>query len=100
VQAFGPSNYTDGSQTSLWISSAVNEIAQRIVRDRTRALNDDLGQPPGHVIEKSPSTNQPSLEQEPVPAVPVKKTVVSADAPIVTERGTALVAACAEDSKP
>ena len=58
----------------------VTEIAQRKMRDRTRALNDDLGQPPGHVIEKSPSTNQPSLEQEPVPAVPVKKTVASADA--------------------
>lgn len=36
-----------------WITKAVEDIAERIVRDRTRMLGDELGQPPGHVIEQA-----------------------------------------------
>lgn len=53
VEAFGEANYTDGSTASMWITQAVEEIADRIVRDRTRALGDKLGLPPTHVIEPS-----------------------------------------------
>lgn len=59
VQAFGEADYRPGSQASMWIQRAVRDIAERIVRDRTRALSDDLGQPPGHVIERTASA-QPS----------------------------------------
>jgi hypothetical protein len=73
VQAFGEADYRPGSQTSMWIQRAVKEIAERIVRDRTRALSDDLGQPPGHVVER-PAAAQSSAE-EPISAeaVPPKK---------------------------
>ena len=61
VQAFGEADYRTGAQTSMWIHRAVKEIAERIVRDRTRALNDDLGHPPGHVIDR-PSAKQVMAE--------------------------------------
>lgn len=51
VEAFGEANYTDGSQTAMWITHAVTDIAYRIVRDRNRVLGDELGKPPGHVLE-------------------------------------------------
>jgi len=56
VEAFGEANYEDGSPTAMWISHAVQDIAERIVRDRNRMLGDELGKPPGHVTEpeKSP----------------------------------------------
>jgi hypothetical protein len=53
VDAFGEADYTSGSQTAMWITKTVEDIADRIVRDRTRILDDELGQPPGHVVEKS-----------------------------------------------
>ena len=49
VQSFGPADYTEGSQTHMWLSNAANEIAQRIVRDRERALGDKVGQAPKHL---------------------------------------------------
>jgi uncharacterized protein YkuJ len=52
VEAFGEADYSDGSHTAMWISKAVEDIAERIVRDRTRMLGDELGQPPGHVVEQ------------------------------------------------
>jgi hypothetical protein len=49
VDAFGPADYTEGSQTALWITHTVEEIADRIVADRERALAERLGPPPGHL---------------------------------------------------
>jgi hypothetical protein len=49
VQSFGPADYTEGSQTHMWLSNAVNEIAERIVRDRERALGDKVGRAPRHL---------------------------------------------------
>ena len=51
VEAFGEADYVDGSQTAMWVTHAVTDIAERIVRDRNRALGDGLGKPPGHVLE-------------------------------------------------
>jgi hypothetical protein len=51
VQAFGEADYRQDSHTALWISHAVEDIAERIVRDRTRVLGDQIGQAPRHVIE-------------------------------------------------
>lgn len=49
VQSFGEANYTEGSKTYLWICTAVEEIAERIVRERKAALDQRLGQPPRHL---------------------------------------------------
>jgi hypothetical protein len=56
VEAFGEANYTDGSQTAMWITHAVTDVAERIVRDRNRVLGDGLGKPPGHVLEEDKLT--------------------------------------------
>lgn len=36
----------------MWITKAVEDIAERIVRDRDRMLEDELGRAPGHVVEQ------------------------------------------------
>ena len=49
VQSYGEANYTEGSQTAMWIDNAVNEIAELIVANRQRALGDKIGKPPKHL---------------------------------------------------
>jgi len=49
VQSFGEANYTEGSQTAMWIKNAVSEIADLIVTNRERALGDKIGKPPRHL---------------------------------------------------
>ena len=49
VQSFGEANYTDGSQTAMWLVNAISEIADLIVINRERALGDKIGQPPRHI---------------------------------------------------
>jgi hypothetical protein len=49
IDAYGPADYTDGSQTAMWVLHGVDRIADRIVRDREVALNERLGAPPGHL---------------------------------------------------
>ena len=49
VQSFGEANYTEGSQTAMWIKNAVSEIAELIVANRERALGDKIGKPPRHL---------------------------------------------------
>jgi len=49
VHSFGEANYTGGSQTSMWIKNAVQEIADQIVVNRERALGDKIGKPPRHL---------------------------------------------------
>jgi hypothetical protein len=49
VQSFGEANYTEGSQTSMWIKNAVIEISDQIVKNRERALGDKIGNPPKHL---------------------------------------------------
>jgi hypothetical protein len=49
VQSFGEANYTEGSQTAMWIKNAVNEISAQIVKSRQRALGDKIGKPPKHL---------------------------------------------------
>jgi hypothetical protein len=48
VQSFGEANYTQGSQTAMWLKNAASEIADQIVVNRERALGDKIGQPPRH----------------------------------------------------
>jgi hypothetical protein len=49
VQSFGEANYTEGSQTAMWIKNAVREISDQIVKNRERALGDKIGKPPKHL---------------------------------------------------
>lgn len=49
VDAFGEADYADGSHTAMWLTHAVEGIANRIVRDREEALNERMGLPPRHV---------------------------------------------------
>jgi hypothetical protein len=49
VQSFGEANYTEGSQTSMWIKNAIIEISEQIVINRERALGDKIGNPPRHL---------------------------------------------------
>ena len=49
VHSFGEANYTEGSQTSMWIKNAMVEICDQIVKNRERALGDKIGKPPKHL---------------------------------------------------
>ncbi|MDH3453269.1 MAG: haloacid dehalogenase-like hydrolase [Gammaproteobacteria bacterium] len=51
VQAFGEADYTPGSQTSMWLSHAVTEVAERIVQERQRAMQEKVSKPPRHLNE-------------------------------------------------
>jgi len=48
VQAFGEADYREGAHTAMWITNAVDEIAQKIVQERKLALEARLGRPPRH----------------------------------------------------
>ena len=50
VQAFGEADYSNGSHTAMWITKAIEDIAERIVRDRDRMLDDELGQAPQRMV--------------------------------------------------
>jgi hypothetical protein len=49
IEAFGPADYREGTQTSMWIVRTVRDIASRIVAEKERALWSAVQQPPGHV---------------------------------------------------
>ena len=49
VQSIGPADYRPGTQTHMWLSDAVSEIADAIVRAREAALGDRVGQAPRHI---------------------------------------------------
>jgi hypothetical protein len=49
VQSFGEANYTEGSQTAMWLKNAIGEIADLIGSNRKRSLGDKIGQPPRHL---------------------------------------------------
>jgi hypothetical protein len=65
VEAFGEADYTESSHTAMWITKAVEDVAERIVRDRTRLLGDELGQPPGHVIDQIKPVLKEAVSREP-----------------------------------
>ncbi len=51
VESFGEADYTDNSQTTLWITNTVEEIAKRISEDRSKWLKNHIQPPPKHIIE-------------------------------------------------
>lgn len=50
-QSFGEANYTKDSQTYLWITNAVKDIAKRIAKDRSKWLENNIGPAPKHITE-------------------------------------------------
>ncbi|MBI5095970.1 MAG: haloacid dehalogenase-like hydrolase [Candidatus Hydrogenedentes bacterium] len=49
VQAFGPADYHEGSHTDKWLQLQVEKMAQRIMRERQKALESRLGRGPMHI---------------------------------------------------
>lgn len=56
VQGYGPADYREGTHTYMWLTTAVQDISLKIVQRREEALGDRVGQPPGHILEASPTT--------------------------------------------
>jgi hypothetical protein len=52
VEALGEADYSDGSHTAKWITKAVENIAEGIVRDRESIRGDELERPPGDAIKQ------------------------------------------------
>jgi len=52
IESCGEADYTEGSKTSLWITSAAEEIAKRIAEERSRWLKTYVGKPPRHVTNE------------------------------------------------
>ena len=71
VEAFGEADYSDGSQTAMWIQTAVEDIAERIVRDRELGLGNELGLPSEHIEPARPAggeiRTEPQREMEALP---------------------------------
>ena len=49
VDHYGPADYTDASQTSLWLRMRVHEMCDRIVADREAAVAMKAAKPPRHL---------------------------------------------------
>lgn len=49
VDAIGPADYRDGSQTAMWLALQVRRIGERIMADRKRALGHRIQPGPEHV---------------------------------------------------
>ena len=49
VQMFGEADYTEGSQSWLWLTEKVTSIADRIVRSKQAAIKNSVSAPPGHL---------------------------------------------------
>ncbi len=62
VQSIGEADYREGSQTYLWISHTVSEMATRIASDRTTALLDAAKLPPGHIVEEQVKAREDGAE--------------------------------------
>ena len=53
VQSYGEADYTEGSQTYMWIIHTVETIANQILVDRSNALKKHVKPPPNHIITSS-----------------------------------------------
>jgi hypothetical protein len=56
VQGVGEASYVVGSLSSMWITNAVREIAERIVADRETLLKQRIGSTPRHILTDLPET--------------------------------------------
>ena len=49
VQMFGEADYTEGSQSWLWLTEKVRSIAEKIVKAKQAAIKNSVSAPPGHL---------------------------------------------------
>ena len=49
IDSMGPADYQENSQTFMWLWSTVQEIADRIVKQREQALGSKAGEAPRHL---------------------------------------------------
>jgi hypothetical protein len=54
IQAFGAADYREGTQTYMWLTTSIDEIATAIVEVREDALGGRLGAPPRHLVDRPP----------------------------------------------
>lgn len=50
VDAYGPADYSEGSQTDMWLCRQVIRIAGRMLRDRRQVLDSRVGRGPAHDV--------------------------------------------------
>jgi hypothetical protein len=86
VQAIGEADYSEGTQTDLWITTSVEQIAGRIAREREEALGDRVGRAPRHILEEA----KPEMHVVPPSEEPLK----------AASEGTAAEEGAADEGKP
>lgn len=62
VQGYGPADYSDGTHTYMWLTTAVQDIALAIVKRREEALGDRVGGPPRHILNEPGGTPTAPVE--------------------------------------
>ena len=67
IEAFGPADYREGTQTSMWIVKTVRDIASRIVADKEIALRSAVQPPPGHIEVPGPPGGSSLATQVQIP---------------------------------
>jgi hypothetical protein len=60
VQGIGEASYVEGSLAAMWITNAVEEIAERIAANRNALLRERTGTAPQHILSDIPEKQQPS----------------------------------------
>jgi hypothetical protein len=62
VQGIGEASYVNSSLTSLWLQTAVEEIAASIVAKQERLLREKVGRSPKHILpERETATQKPTI---------------------------------------
>jgi hypothetical protein len=98
VQAVSPADYTPGSQTYLWLQTAIDDIAQRIVETRRTIFGQRVGRPPSYrptsrLAREAPSLPLPLGEAAPVdestPVVPKPQDRPDSNGTLLVPPGTA-----------
>lgn len=54
VDAVGPADYTEGSQSDMWLRRQVRKIAERNMATRRQALKSRVSRSPGHIVKEQP----------------------------------------------
>lgn len=64
IHAYGPTNFENSSNTSMWLKMHVCAICDQIVSEREQALTRKVGKPPKHIHKDEEVLSEPSLEQD------------------------------------
>ena len=72
VEAYGPADYRDGSQTSLWVIQTVRDIATRIVGEKDSALRATVKPAPHHIDDTSEPLSPDVSPQQSMPGFEVE----------------------------